>query len=335
MMLMATTGAGVEIAEPTTNGDWDRRTTLEGVPVTCLAAHPTLEGRVYAGTRDRGVLRSDDGGATWRAAGMEGVTVMSLAVSRASEDVVYAGCRPATVFMSGDAGDRWQELEAFRRSRRWYWFSPAEPPDWRAYVMGLAASPTDPDVVVAGIEAGAVVRSSDGGRTWSTHRRSADRDCHDLTFHAQDGNWVYEAGGGGPAVSRDAGERWSHPLAGMAGRYCMSVAADPLRPEVWFVTASPMFSLRSFWKGPAGHSEGAAQSAVYRSSGGAAWERLAGGLPQPLDYPPYGLVTDPASPGHLYLGLSHGVVWHSSDHGDSWRELPLRFSAVRRTLIVA
>jgi hypothetical protein len=335
MVLMATTGRGVEIAEPGSNGDWTTRTSLDGVPVTCLVAHPTVSGRVYAGTRDRGVLRSDDRGSSWRAAGMKGYTVMSLAVTRAAADVVYAGCRPASVFVSHDGGERWLELEAFRRVRRWYWLSPAEPPDWRAYVLGLAASPTDPEVVVAGVEAGAVVRSTDGGRSWSPHLRAADRDCHDLTFHATDGNWVYQAGGGGPAVSRDGGARWTHPLDGMSGRYSMSVAADSQRPEVWFVAAGPMSAFPAFWKGPRFHVEGDARAAIYRSSGGAAWERLGGGLPQPLAYPPYGLATDPDAPGHVYVGLSNGVVYHSRDHGDSWRELPVRFSAVRRRLIVA
>jgi hypothetical protein len=335
VMLLATNPRGVERAEPGANGSWRVATTLADVPVTCLVAHPSVEGRLYAGTRDRGVLRSDDLGVTWHAAGMAGRMVMSLAVSRAADDLVYAGCKPASVYVSTDGGGRWSELDAFRRQRRWYWFSPAEPPDWRPYVMGLAASPTDPDVVVAGIEAGALLRSVDGGRTWSGHRKAADRDCHDLAFHASDGRWVYQAGGGGPAVSRDGGATWSHPLDGMRGRYSMAVAADPVRPEVWFVSAGPMLSLTAPWRGPTAHRQGDARGVIYRSSGGAPWERLAGGLPQPLDHPPYGLATDPAAAGHVYLGLSHGVVWHSRDHGDSWHELPLRLSGVGRTLLVA
>jgi hypothetical protein len=334
MRLMAGHDRGIDVLERS-NGTWRVRASLDAVRVTCLAAHAGVAGRVYAGTRDRGVLRSDDAGASWRPAGMEGRHVTSLAVSRAAEDLVYAGTKPAAVFRSDDGGGDWSELEAFRRQRRPYWLSPAEPPDWRAYVMGLAASPTDPDLVVAGIEFGAVVRTTDGGRTWSGHRRHADLDCHALTFHARDGRWVYEAGGGGPAVSRDGGDRWVHPVDGLETRYGMAVAADPARPEVWYVTAAPLWSLRALWRGPVGHHEGAAQAAVYRSSAGAPWQRLAGGLPQPLDHPPYGLTTDPDAPGHVYLGLSNGVLWHSTDHGDSWQELPVRVRGVRRSLVVA
>jgi hypothetical protein len=334
MILIAAHPQGVDVVERC-GGTWRARASLDGVSVTCLAAHPRVVGRVYAGTRDRGVLRSDDRGTTWRPAGLEGRIVTSIAVSRSADDVVYAGTKPAGVCVSRDGGARWQELEGFRSARRWYWWSPAEPPDFRAYVMGLGVSPTDPDVVVAGIEFGAVVRSADGGRTWSAHRRHADLDCHALTFHSHDGRWVYEAGGGGPAVSRDGGERWSHPLTGLGTRYGMAVAADPARPEVWYVATAPLWDVRALLRGPVGHTEGAARAGVYRSSGGAPWERLAGGLPQPIDHPPYGLATDPDAPGHVYLGLSHGVLWHSADHGDSWEELPERVRGVRRTLVVA
>jgi hypothetical protein len=333
VILMAGHASGVDVVERR-DGAWTSRAALDGFRVTCLASHQGVPGRFYAGTRDRGVLRSDDGGATWQSAGMHGRIVTSLAVSRAADDLVYAGTKPAAVFASDDAGATWRELDAFRSARRWYWWSPAEPPDFRAYVMGLAASPTDPDVIVAGIEAGAVVRSSDGGLSWSGHRRHADIDCHDLTFHASDGRWAYEAGGGGPAFSRDGGERWTHPLDGLATRYSMAVAADPARPEVWYVTAAPLWTLGALATGPVGHSEGGARAAVYRSSGGACWERLGGGLPQPLDHPPYGLATDPNAPGHLYLGLSNGVLWRSQDHGDGWDRLDVRVRGVRRSLVV-
>jgi photosystem II stability/assembly factor-like uncharacterized protein len=335
VVLLATSQRGVEAASTERGGSWACDATLTGVRASCLAVHAGVPGLVYAGTRDRGVWRSEDRGASWRPVGLTGCDVTSLAVSRADPSLVYAGCKPASLFVSRDGGGTWRELDGFQRVRRWYWLSPAEPPDVRAYVMGLSASPTDPDVVVAGIEAGAVVRSCDGGRSWSAHRRAADRDCHDLTFHASDGHWVYEAGGGGPAVSRDAGERWEHSVRGMAGRYAMAVAADPLRPEVWYVSAAPIWSPRAPLKMPVGHTEGGAMATLYRSSGGAGWEPLRGGLPMPLDHPPYGLATAPEAPGHVYLGLSHGEVWHSADHGDTWSRLPFRFSGVRRALAIA
>lgn len=98
------------------------------------------------------------------------------------------------------------------------WRSPASPP-FTAYVQALAVSPADPDLVVAGIEFGAVVRSPNGGDTWSNHRRKAIRDCHSLVWHATASECVYEAGAGirrrAGARSTDGGETWRKPGDGL------------------------------------------------------------------------------------------------------------------------
>jgi hypothetical protein len=94
------------------------------------------------------------------------------------------------MFVSHDGGESWAELTAFRRIRgRWFWLSPAERP-YIGYVQSIALSPSDPQRVVVGIEAGATVLSSDGGRSWTGHRSGALRDCHTLTFHASQGDWA-------------------------------------------------------------------------------------------------------------------------------------------------
>jgi hypothetical protein len=48
----------------------------------------------------------------------------------------------------------------------------------------------------------------------------------------------------------------------------------------------------------------------------------------------YGLLTDPAMPGHVYAGLSNGDVWHSSNHDDAWEQLPFNLRSINRTLIM-
>jgi photosystem II stability/assembly factor-like uncharacterized protein len=298
----------------------------------CLALDPRNPHRIYAGTQDAGVLRSLDRGRSWQPAGLIGKVVRSIAVSPHKDGLLYAGTKPALMYVSRDGGDSWRELEGFRQIRwRWLWRSPAEWP-FTAYVQTIALSAEAPEVIIAGIEAGAVVRSQDAGLTWSGHCKGADRDPHTLAFHAADGRWAYEAGGGGPAVSRDAGRTWHKPRAGLDRRYCWSCAGDPERPEVWYVSAAPSFSLRHF--APVGHIDGQANTYIFRSVGGAAWEKLGGGLPRPLDHMAYALLTDPGAPGHLYAGLSNGQVWHSPNHGDSWRQLPLSLGSIRRTLIL-
>jgi hypothetical protein len=334
LAFLATTGPGLARAFCGPDGNWSVEHIQQDQDVRCITADPLNPQVVYAGTRDRGVLRSEDGGSSWSYVGLSGQLVRSLAVSPHEQGVVYAGLKPASVFVTRDGGENWSELESFKRIRgRGWWRSPAEPPDWRAYVMGLAISPTDPDRIAAGIEFGAVVISSDGGKTWSNHRKGALRDCHTLKFHPVNGNWVYEAGGGGAAFSNDGGVSWRQPKNGLDKRYGWSCAADPERPEVWYVSSSP-FSAGGLSFEPAAHVIGKSNAAIYRSSGGAAWEKLGGGLPDPLNYMANDLATDPGAPGHVFAGLANGDIWHSVNYGDTWTKMPFNMKRIHRLLIL-
>jgi hypothetical protein len=331
---IATTGHGLARAWRGPGTDWTVEFALTGQDVRCLAADPLAPNVAYAGTQGNGVLRSDDRGVTWQPAGLAGKIVKALAVSPHEPGMLYAGTKPALMFVTHDGGGTWAELDGFRRIPwRRMWFSPAEPP-FTAYVQAIALSPAEPNVIVVGVEAGAVVRSTDGGETWSGHRKGALRDCHSLAFHATNGDWAYEAGGSGTgaAVSRDAGHSWRQPRAGLDRHYGWAVAADPKRPEVWYVSASPSFSLSS--SSPPAHVDGRANAYIFRAAAGAAWQKLGGGLPQPLDHMAYALLTDPAAPGHVYAGMGNGDVWHSADHGETWRRLPFSLGSIRRSLIM-
>jgi hypothetical protein len=316
---------------------WQIERSLPGMQINCLVADPHKPGRVYAGTQKQGIQVSEDSGKSWRGFGLEEIPVKSLALSTHQPGLIFAGGKPVCLQVSRDAGQTWEELPGLRESKKWWWFSPAEPPDWRAYVMALIVSPTNPKLIMAGIEFGGVLRSMDGGQSWSKHRRGAILDCHSLTFHPNDGNWVYQGGAGlksGAAFSRDAGQTWQQPGDGLGGKYGWKVVADPERPEVWYLSASRHPNLLRGEFVPPAHVDGRANAHIYRSVGGAAWEQLSGGLPEPLDYMAYVLVTDLQAPGHLYAGLSNGDVWQTRDYGDNWLQLPFNLGGIHHTMIM-
>ncbi|MBE2184249.1 MAG: hypothetical protein IAE89_12535 [Anaerolineae bacterium] len=326
-IFLSTNGNRLARAECIASGQWSVEFLLEGANVRCLAVDPHNPNVVYAGTQGSGVLRSKDRGRTWQPCGMDGQIVKAIAVSPAQPDLIAAGTKPPGVFISHDGGQSWEESESFQKRRRWYWFSPAERP-FTAYIQGITLSPTDPKVIVAGVEAGAVVRSTDSGKTWQDHRKGALRDCHSIKFHAANGDWVYEGGGSGAgaAFSRDAGNTWIQPGLGLDRHYGWAAAADPARPEVMYVSLSP---------GPMkAHSAGNAQAYIFRLMDGSTWQKLNGGLPQPLNYMPYALLTDPDAPGHLYAGLSSGDVWHTADYGDHWQQLPLNLDSIWTSMVM-
>ncbi len=325
---ISTNGDRLARAECAANGHWSVEFLLEGTNIRCLTADPHNGNIVYAGTQGNGMLRSDDRGKTWQSSGMRGRVIKAIAVSPVKADLVFAGTKPPGIFVSRDSGSHWEELSAFRHIfSRHFWLSPAEKP-FTAYVQGIALSPTDPEVIVAGIEAGAVVRSVDGGNTWQDHRKGALRDCHSIRFHVTNGDWVYEGGGtgAGAALSRDGGNTWTQARQGLDRHYGWAVAADPVRPDVWYVSVSP-----SPMKA---HSADNAQAYIFRSVGGGAWEKLGGGLPQPLTHMPYALHTNWDAPGQLYAGLGNGDVWHTADYGSHWQQLPFNLGKIWTAMIM-
>ncbi len=139
----------------------------------------------------------------------------------------------------------------------------------------------------------------------------------------------------GAAYSQDGGLTWRKPQnSRLWETYGFMVAADPVRPEVWYLSASPMPKLLRGEFIPPAHQDGQARAAIYRSVGGAPLEKLAGGLPEPMDYLAYSLVTVPEEPGQLYAGLSNGAVWHTADYGDSWKKLSFNIGSIRGKMVV-
>src|ERR671916_2480853 len=156
--------------------------TLEGRGARCVAVDPEDPDTLYIGSSDEGLFKSADGGKGWeRLSGVEHPRVTSVAVSPA-DGALYAGTEPSTLFVSRDGGESWRELEGLKNlPSAPTWSFPPRP--WTSHVRAIAPSHADPDLVVAGIELGGIVRSTDGGETWQDQRPGAQCDSHSLAAH--------------------------------------------------------------------------------------------------------------------------------------------------------
>jgi photosystem II stability/assembly factor-like uncharacterized protein len=307
MRLYAATGDGIARLDEA-GDEWTVELFLGGSGAQCLAVDPRDPETVYAGLREGGARRTSDGGRSWVDCALPEPGVFSLAVSVA-DGAVYAGTEPSRLFRSDDRGESWRELDALLElPSRPTWSFPPRP--WTSHVRWIAPSPHDADLILVGIELGGLMRSTDGGETWQDHRPGAQRDVHSLAWHPRAHARAYEAGGGGAAFSKDAGESWRPADDGLDRRYTWAVAVDPDDPELWYVSASA---------GPfAAHGGRDPQARLYRRRGEEPWRALADGLPEPLPAMPYALV---AADGRLFAGLADGQIWESPDRGDNWRAL--------------
>lgn len=310
------TGAGV-----TVDGVEERRV---GDP-QCVAVSPHEPDRVFVGTRERGLQRSVDGGATFERVddGFASSFVTAVAVSPHDPQEVWAGTEPSGVARSIDSGESWHRcsgLTDLPSAGRWS-FPPR--PDTH-HVRWLEPDPVERGRLYVAIEAGAFIRSPDGGVTWLDHPEGARRDNHTLATHPEAPGRVYTAAGDGYAESTDGGKTWAHPQTGLEHRYVWGLAVDPGDHETVVVSAAS--GART------AHRPERADAHVYRRDGtGEGWQRAMRGLPDTE-----GTVRAVLAAGEAgeFLALTNRGLFYSGDAARSWSRLDLSVDAVGRGLAV-
>ncbi|HYW25730.1 MAG TPA: hypothetical protein VE953_16280 [Terriglobales bacterium] len=303
----------------------------------CLAADPAHPERVWCGTVGGGVWRSVDSGASWLPAGDELLSVdVSAVVVAPHEEMVYAGIDPSALWRSDDAGRRWEPLPAMNAlPSAPTWSFPPRPET--SHVRWITLDPASAGRLAVCIEAGALVRSGDGGRTWSDRTPDGPYDTHTLAAHPDAPGRLYSAAGDGfmapgrgYSESRDGGDTWERPDEGIGRHYLYGLAVDPGDPETVVVSAanSPMHA----------HNPQAADSTLYRRTGGGAWHEVREGLPEPEGTVRALLATDPGERGVFYAVTNRGL-FRSTDGGESWEPvlapLPGRYRGQSPHAIIA
>lgn len=292
---------------------------LKGRDPLCLAVDPGDPRVVYCGTRGSGVLRSDDDGDSWTASGgaIEPPHVTAIAVEESSDrsgaHPAYAGTEPSRLFRSVDGGRTWLArpgLTDLPSASGWSY--PPRPETH--HVRCIAAAPSRPGRLHVGIEAGALVRTDDGGRTWRDRVPGSPRDAHTLATHRSAPDRVYAAAGDGYFESRDAGDSWTRPDEGLDHGYVWGLAVHPADPETVLISAAE--SARK------AHGRGEGESFIYQREGGGGWRRVAEGLPDPVGTTRAVLAADSAAPGTFYAASNQGV-FRSSDSGRTWWAIEL------------
>ena len=270
---------------------------------------------ILAGSYGDGLFRSADGGATWSPAneGLTGPAVRCLGPDPWQPGALLAGTEPARLFRSADGGRTWRELDGIQAiAGHERWFLPYSP---RAGALrNVYAPPGHPGRLLASVEVGGLLRSDDGGGTWSCAPVMEDEDIHFITGHPDHPDRLYaalgyatlthrgEGGGqrfGGVARSDDGGSTWCK----LEGDYTRAVLVPPARPDLLLAAPAPEV--------------GRGGRIVVLADGGESWAAASAGLETPM--PDMVEVFVPAPDDSVWAICSGGRLLRA-DPGDwSWR----------------
>ncbi|HET9315024.1 MAG TPA: hypothetical protein VFQ51_05515 [Vicinamibacteria bacterium] len=271
-----------------------------GGDVRSLAADPRDPSRIYLGTADGVLYRSDDGGRRWRrmAPGFptRGQSLDDIVVD--SDGGLYVGYWTVEtndgggVARSTDGGQTFTVLKGIEGQA----------------VRALAQAPSAANVLVAGTLTG-VFRTGDSGRTWRRISPEGHIDLKNVGSVAFDpgaADTIYAGTWHLPWKTRDGGRTWYPISKGLIDDSdIMTITIDRQRPPVVYATAC---------------------SGIYKSVDAAArWSKIRG-IPS-SSRRTRAFAQSPNDPQLLLAGTTEGL-WLSRDGGATWQQ------ATRKDLVL-
>lgn len=224
----------------------------------------------------------------WTSIGPNGGPVTAVLIDPANPAVVYAGTYLAGVFKSIDGGGTWQPA-----NRGLHDFS----------VSGLAADPHHPGTLYVTTNITLSV-SHDAAATWTPlPLRVPEGGLTSVVVDPVLPHNLYVGTTITAWASRDGGNHWTASKGFKCGP--IKLVADPVRGKVYAVF---------------GECDRFLPRLAESSDGGATWHDLSANLPDIRSS--VSLAVEPVSPGTLWLWLTSGETFRSTDGGASWQQEP-------------
>lgn len=317
------------------NGGEEWKDVGRHLPDKHISALMQLEskGVIFAGAHNGGLYRSTDGGCTWQSVSSDLADrhVFSLDFYQYGDRrIVYAGTEPVSLFRSMDDGESWQELPSIGQvpgNEKWTF----PPPPHFAHTKCFLFEPDNPDVIYAGVEQGALLKSNDGGATWRELDSfySSDhvwyKDIHRIIRDPAEFDRLYMVTGMGLFVSPDRGESWDH-LTGIDD-------AIGYPDQILFPDDSGLLLMSGANRDPSSwrRSHQAHGTVMQSIDKGHSWSPADNGLPKSgrANIEAFNAAIFPGG-ALLVCGNTDGEIFASSDKAASWRKIAGNLSPVSK-----
>ena len=293
-----------------------------------VAVEPSAPNRVYAGTRGDGVWRSDDFGETWTKPNRGRVgpgKVKCVTIDPHDANTVYAGGEPIALWVTHDAGENWEEIASVREfpgvSAIDYPVQAVEP-----HVRDIVVDAKDRDTMYLNLQVGHIMKTTDGGATWTILDKEVDADAHMLVSRTDDPSRLYLSTGGhshrlgtapGRALyrSEDGGANWSPMAMEFEQEYSIPMVVNPKNEDI--VYSAVAYGNPNEWRR---RDSGAGASLIRSKDGGTTWQAL-NATPEIACYFPEAITMDPSEPDNVFVATRAGQLFASDDGGDTWSSL--------------
>jgi photosystem II stability/assembly factor-like uncharacterized protein len=189
---------------------------LDAIPVffvSAFAFDPAQRDTLFA-AGDGGIAKTTDGGDTWEIVYAWNPGPTSFAADPSRPQRIFAG--GAGVVRSDDGGRTWQPLP----------IAPPYPSPLAVYVLSLAVSPSEPEIIYAATDQGAF-RSADGGDTWAMASMGLPTGRVDsIAVEPQDSAMLFATTSAGVSESHDGGQHWLSSNSGLTASGAGPLALD-------------------------------------------------------------------------------------------------------------
>ena len=267
-------------ATPTANINLWSQIGLSGETLQCFALDEAAPSNLYAGTAASGIYKSTNSGANWQQdnAGITNLNIQSLAINPTDNRILYAGSAVGNIYKTTAS---WSVIRT----------GTGNP------VKDIAVSPADSNIVYAATWGEKLLKTENGGSTWSVIGPPLTDDKINVVLIRKDNPSIIYIGTESDGIykSADGGINFSAVNTGLGNLSIKAIAIDPEDPDTIY----------------AGTATG-----IYKTQDGLSnWQRLGESVIQ-------GRVNsidiDNINSNIIYIGTETSGIFRSTRGGLSW-----------------